>query len=117
MYHIGIISWGDHTPIALPGRRVWSPCQEFSMITIATFGQACHATTALMPAPEHAELAAGDPHTPFGVAGGPCHDIPVTDDALDRAFELLVSFYEHSPAIISRAERALAVAKDRIRCT
>ncbi len=86
------------------------------MTIIATFEQTCHAISALEHAPEHAELAVGDPRTPFGVAGGPCSDFPVTDDALDRAFELLVSFYEHSPAIISRAERALAVAKDRTHC-
>src|SRR5262245_59861431 len=56
-------------------------------------------------------------HTPFGIPGGPEPTLPPTDDALDRAFELLTSFYEGSPAITSRAERALEVAKDRTRFT
>jgi hypothetical protein len=56
-------------------------------------------------------------HTPFGIPGGPEPTLPPTDDALDRAFELLTGFYEGSPAITSRAERALEVAKDRTRFT
>jgi hypothetical protein len=60
---------------------------------------------------------APDPLAPFGVAGGPQPNVPVTDDALDRAFEVLISFYERSPAVTSRAERALEIAKDRTRCT
>jgi hypothetical protein len=56
-------------------------------------------------------------HTPFGIPGGPEPTLPPTNDALDRAFELLTSFYEGSPAITSRAERALEVAKDRTRFT
>jgi hypothetical protein len=56
-------------------------------------------------------------HTPFGMPGGPESTFLPTDDALDRAFELLTGFYDGSPAIISRAERALEVAKDRTRFT
>ncbi len=63
------------------------------------------------------DSAAADPLAPFGTAGGPHRDIPVADAALDRAFEMLVSFYERSPAITSRAERALAIAKDRTHFT
>src|SRR5207247_218372 len=58
-----------------------------------------------------------DPLAPFGVPGGPHPSILVTDDALDRAFEVLTGFYERSPAITSRAERALEVAKDHTRFT
>lgn len=66
--------------------------------------------------PAQADTAA-DPLTPFGTVGGPRPDMPLTDTQLDRAFEVLVSFYERSPAIISRAERALEIAKDRSRFT
>jgi hypothetical protein len=63
------------------------------------------------------DSAAADPLAPFGTAGGPHPDVPVADAELDRAFEVLVSFYERSPAITSRAERALAIAKDRTHFT
>jgi hypothetical protein len=65
------------------------------------------------PESDHAD----DPRAPFGAPGGPHPDIAVTDDALDRAFEVLIRFYERSPAIVSRAERALEIAKDRTRFT
>jgi hypothetical protein len=73
---------------------------------------------ALGNTPDSSEATtAADPLAPFGMVGGPRPDIPVTDAELDRAFEVLVSFYEHSPAITSRAERALAIAKDRTHFT
>ena len=73
---------------------------------------------ALGNTPDSSETTtAADPLAPFGTFGGPHPDIHVTDMELDRAFEMLASFYEHSPAITSRAERALEVAKDRTRFT
>lgn len=54
---------------------------------------------------------------PVGLSGGLAPTISLTDDALDRAFEVLIGCYSHSPAIVSRAERALEVAKNRDRFT
>jgi hypothetical protein len=95
-----------------------TPSQAQAELDRVAYEQARHTPGVLLGAgePLEADLVA-DPLAPFGVLGGPDPTLPVTDDALDRAFELLTSFYEQSPAITSRAERALVVAKDQTRFT
>lgn len=95
-----------------------TPSQAHAELDRVAYEQARHTPGALPGAGELCEVDQGaNPCTPFGVAGGPRAEIAMTDAALDRAFELLVRFYEHSPAIVRRAERALAIAKDRACCT
>jgi hypothetical protein len=95
-----------------------TPSQAQAELDRVAYEQARHTPGVLPGVGElmEADLAA-DPLAPFGVLGGPDPTLPVTDDALDRAFEIVTSFYEQSPAITSRAERALEVAKDRTRFT
>jgi hypothetical protein len=76
-----------------------TPSQAQAELDRVAYEQARH-TPGVLPGarePLEADLAA-DPLAPFGVLGGPDPTLPVTDDALDRAFEIVTKLLRPVPS-------------------